>query len=123
MGSVIAVSLGPGIGEEGAVGGVDVWEVESCTDVDAARGRSPQATLVARHRDVTSGEGILPAQGLHRFCELNWFPRFLFAGESPKRFRLYQVQGVTGVADGVYGDAPPEPEVKAIFIRWFGGLG
>jgi len=113
----------PVVGEEGDVGGVDVWEVESCTDVEAARGRSPQATLVARHRAVPSGQGILPAEGLHRFCELNWFPRFLFTGEGRKRFRLYQVQGLAGVADGVYGDAAPEPDIKPIFIRWFGGLG
>jgi hypothetical protein len=103
------------------VGGIDVWEVESSTEFEAARGRSTQAQLIGRHRDVGSGAGILPAESLQRFCDLTWFPRFLYGGEGRKRFRVYQVRGVEGREDGVYGP-PPEADVKPIFFRWFGQL-
>ena len=44
------------------MGAVNVWEVESSTEFEAARGRSPQARLTARHREVSSGAGILPGR-------------------------------------------------------------
>ncbi len=103
------------------MGGIDVWEVESATELEAARGRSPQARLVARHRNVGTAEGILPAEGFQRLCDLTWFPRFIVTGEGRKRVRLYQVRGVAGVQDGVYAP-PPEPDVKPVCFRWFGGL-
>jgi hypothetical protein len=104
------------------MGAVDIWEVESCSDIEAARGRSSHPRLTARHREVSVAAGILPEEGLHRFCDLTWFPRFIAAGEARGRFTLYQVQGLNGVADGVYGSAAPGPEVKVIFNRWYGGL-
>jgi len=109
------------LGKEGTVGGIDIWDVESATEAEAARGRSPQAQLVARHRDVPSGAGILPPEGVQRLCDLSWFPRPLYGGEGRKRMRLYQVRGIDGLQDGVYGPAP-EAEVKQIFFRWFGSL-
>jgi hypothetical protein len=103
------------------MGMVDVWEVESCTEFEAARGRSPRARITARHRGASSGERILPAEGLHRFCDLDRFPRFIHSGEGRKRFTLYQVQGLDGMADGFYGVGAPGADVKVIFNRWFGG--
>ncbi len=103
------------------MGMVDIWEVESCTEFEAARGRSPRARVTARHRNVASGAGVLPAEGLHRFCDLDRFPRFLHTGEGRKRLTLFQVQGVDGLADGFYGAGPQGPELKLIFNRWFGG--
>ena len=82
------------------MGAIDVWEVESCTEFEAARGRSPGAKITARHRNLSSATGILPAEGSHRFCDLERFPRFIHNGEERKRFTLYQVQGVEGLADG-----------------------
>ncbi len=103
------------------MGGIDVWEVESCTEFEAARGRSPQAQLLGRHRNLASGAGVLPGETLQRFCDLSWFPRFLYAGEGRKRVRVYQVQGIEGHQDGVYGPAP-EADVKPVFCRWYGDL-
>lgn len=103
------------------MGAVDIWEVESCTEFEAARGRSPRARVIARHRNLSNGTGILPAEGLHRFCDLDRFPRFLHSGEERKRFTLYQVQGLDGPADGFYGSSPPGADIKVIFNRWFGG--
>ncbi len=104
------------------MGMVDIWEVESCTEFEAARGRSPRARTTAKHRDVSNAAEILSAERLHRFCDLDRFPRFLHTGEERKRFTLYQVQGVDGLADGFYGVGAPGPEVKMIFNRWFGGF-
>lgn len=104
------------------MGMVDVWEVESCTEFEAARGRSPRARTIARHRDLTGPAGVLPAEGLHRFCDLDRFPRFLYGGEERRRFTLYQVQGLDGLADGFYGVEAPAPELKVIYNRWFGGF-
>jgi hypothetical protein len=104
------------------MGAIDIWEVESCTEFEAARGRSPQARITARHRDVTNGEGILPKEGLHWYCDLDRFPRFLHTGESRRRLSLYQVQGLGGLADGFYGAGPPEAGLKVIFNRWFRGF-
>lgn len=104
------------------MGMVDVWEVESCTEFEAARGRSPHARILARHRDPCSPAGILPAEGLYRFCDLKRFPRFLHKGEERKRFRLYQVRGLEGLQDGFYGAGPPDPDLKVIYPRWFGGF-
>jgi hypothetical protein len=101
------------------MGAINVWEVESSTEFEAARGRSPQARLAARHRDVATGDGILPSGALYRFCDLTWFPRFIAEGER-KDFSLYQVRGIEGMTDGVYGAAAPEPTVKVILQRWFG---
>ncbi|MFB3818550.1 MAG: hypothetical protein ACE147_12850 [Candidatus Methylomirabilales bacterium] len=103
------------------MGGIDVWEIESSTEAEAARGRSPQARLVARHRGVSTASGILPGQGLQRLCDLTWFPRFITSGEARARVRLYQVQGIEGMQDGVYGP-PPDPSVKPVCYRWFGSL-
>lgn len=102
------------------MGGIDVWEIESSTEFEAARGRSPQAQLVARHRGVAGPSGILPAEGLQRLCDLTWFPRFI-TGETRTRVRLYQVQGIDGLQDGVYG-LPPDPAAKPVCSRWFGSL-
>lgn len=104
------------------MGMVNVWEVESCTELEAARGRSPQARITARHREVSSAGGILPAEGLHRFCDLDRFPRFIHSGEERRRFTLYQAEGLGGVADGFYGAGPPGADVKVIYNRWFGGF-
>lgn len=103
------------------MGAFNVWEVESSTEFEAARGRSPQARLTARHRDVAKGDGILPSGTPYRFCDLTWFPRFIVEGERQK-FALYQVRGIEGMADGVYGAAAPEPTVKVILQRWFGDV-
>ena len=100
------------------MGAVNVWEVESSTEFEAARGRSPQARLKARHRDLENGTGALPAGTPYRFCDLGWFPRFISEGPR-QRFTLYQVRGVKGVTDGVYAAAPPDPPVKVILQRWF----
>jgi hypothetical protein len=104
------------------MGMVDIWELESCTEFEAARGRSPRARTTKKHRSVSTAAGILPAEGLHRLCDLDRFPRFLHSGEERKRFTLYQVQGLEGLADGFYGMGAPGPEVKMIFNRWFGGF-
>lgn len=104
------------------MGAIDVWEVESCTEFEAARGRSPGAKIAARHRNLSSATGILPAEGSHRFCDLERFPRFIHNGEERKRFTLYQVQGVEGLADGFYGAGAPPPDVKVIYHRWFKGF-
>jgi len=104
------------------MGMVDVWEVQSCTDFEAARGRSPRARITARRRDVVTPEGVLPAGGLHRICDLDRFPRFLHNGEERKRFALYQVKGLNGLADGFYSEGAPGPEIKTIYNRWFGGF-
>jgi hypothetical protein len=104
------------------MGMVDVWEVESCNEFEAARGRSAHARITARHRDLATGEGILPAEKLHRFCGLDRFPRFIQTGDTRTQVRLYQVQGLPGVADGFYGDTEPAAGVKVIFTRWFGGF-
>ncbi len=103
------------------MGAIDVWEVESSNEFEAARGRSPQARLTARHRDVTNGAGVLPAASPYRFCDLTWFPRFIAEGER-RRFVLYQVRGVPGTMDGVYGAAAPDAGVKVILQRWFGDV-
>ncbi len=102
------------------MGSIDVWEVQSCTEFEAARGRSPQTRITARHRDIASGAGILPADGLHRFCDLTWFPRFVCSGEPRRTFVLYQVKGLSEPADGFYGPAAPAADVKVTFNRWFG---
>ena len=104
------------------MGMVNVWEVESCTDFEAARGRSPRARIAARHRDLSNLAGVLPAEGLHRFCDLDRFPRFLYTGQERKRITLYQAQGLEGLTDGFYGVGPPGPEIKVIYQRWFGGF-
>jgi hypothetical protein len=104
------------------MGMVDIWQAESCNEFEAARGRSPHARITARHRNVTSGEGILPAEGLHRFCGLDRFPRLIHSGDARTQVKLYQVQGLNGVADGFYGDAAPAVGIKVIFTRWFGGF-
>ena len=104
------------------MGIVDIWEVESCNEFEAARGRSAHARIAARHRDLKTGEGILPAEGLHRFCGLDRFPRFIQSGDVRTQVRLYQVQGLPGVADGFYGDAGPAAGTKVIYTRWFGGF-
>ena len=103
------------------MGMVDVWEVESCTEFEAARGRSPRARITARHREVSGAGGILPAEALHRFCDLDRFPRFIHSGEERKRFSLYQVQGLGGMADGFYGAGAPGADIKIIYNRRFGG--
>jgi hypothetical protein len=101
---------------------VDIWEVETCTEIEAARGRSPQARITARHRDLSKKEGILPAEGLHWYCDLDRFPRFLHSAGDRKRITLYQVQGVPNLADGFYGAGPPGAGLKVIFNRWFRGF-
>ena len=103
------------------MGAIDVWEVESCTEFEAARGRSPQTRITARHRDVSSATGLLPAEGLHRFCDLAWFPRFVCSAEPRRTFVLYQVKGLVEPGDGFYGPAAPAADVKVTFNRWFGG--
>ena len=103
------------------MGAISVWEVESSNEFEAARGRSPQARLTARHRDVGNGSGILPDAKPYRFCDLTWFPRFIGEGEH-RRFALYQVRGLEGMMDGVYGTAAPDAAVKVILQRWFGDV-
>jgi hypothetical protein len=103
------------------MGAIDVWEVQSCSEIEAARGRSPQARITARHREVASAVGALPAEGLHRFCDLDWFPRFIASAEPRRTFVLYQVKGMGEPGDGFYGPAAPPAEVKVTFNRWFGG--
>jgi hypothetical protein len=100
------------------MGAVNVWEVESSTEFEAARGRSPQARLTARHREVAVGTGILPADPLYRFCDLTWFPRFLGEGER-RHVTLYQVRGLEGMTDGMYAAAAPDAAIKVILQRWF----
>ena len=104
------------------MGMVDVWEMESSTQFEAARGRSPRARITGKHHDLSSAAGILPAEGLHRICDLDRIPRFLHTGEERKQFTLYQVQGLEGLEDGFYGMGAPGPEIKVIFNRWFGGF-
>ena len=104
------------------MGMVDVWEVESCTEFEAARGRSPHARITARHRNLSSAAGILPAEGLHRVCDLAFFPRFLHSGEERKQLTMYQVQGLDGLADGFYSAGPPGTDTKVVFNRWFRGF-
>ena len=104
------------------MGAIDVWEVESCTEIEAARGRSPGARISGRHHGESAGAGILPAEGLHRFCDLDRFPRFIHNGEERKRFTLYQVHGVGGLSDGFYGTGAPPADVKLIYHRWFKGF-
>ena len=101
------------------MGAINVWEVESSNEFEAARGRSLQAQLTSRHRDTVSNAGILPAGTPYRFCDLTWFPRFIGEGER-RRFTLYQVRGLEGMMDGVYGAAAPDAAVKVILQRWFG---
>ncbi len=103
------------------MGAINVWEVQSSTEFEAARGRSPQARLTARHRDVANGAGILPAATPYRFCDLTWFPRFIAEGDR-RHFNLYQVRGVEGMTDGTYGAAAPDAAVKVILQRWFGDV-
>ena len=103
------------------MGAVNVWEVESSTEFEAARGRSPQATLIARHRDLTNGAGVLPDGKPYRFCDLIWFPRFIGEGDR-RKFTLYQVRGLEGMTDGVYAAAPPDATIKVILQRWFGDV-
>jgi len=103
------------------MGAVNVWEVESTTEFEAARGRSPQAHLKARHRDLANGTGPLPVGTPYRFCELGWFPRFICEGPR-QRFTLYQIRGVKDMVDGVYAAAAPDPAVKVILQRWFGNV-
>jgi hypothetical protein len=86
------------------------------------RGAQSRARITARHRNLSSPTGILPTEGLHRFCDLERFPRFLHSGEDRKRITLYQVQGIDGLADGFYGAGPPGPDLKVIYNRWFGGF-
>jgi hypothetical protein len=103
------------------MGAINVWKVESSDEFEAARGRSPQARLTARHRDVTSGAGILPASSPYRFCDLTWFPRFIADGER-RQFALFQVREIEGMMDGVYGAAAPDAAIKVILQRWFGDV-
>ncbi len=100
------------------MGTVDVWEVESCTEIEAARGRSPQPRIIARHRDLSTGTGVLPAEGLQRLCGLDRYPRFLSRGEDRNHFTLFQIQGLDGMEDGFYAPAPG-PDIKVIYNRWF----
>ena len=100
------------------MGAVNVWEVESSTEFEAARGRSPQARLTTRHREVAAGTGILPADPLYRFCDLAWFPRFIGEGER-RHVTLYQVRGLEGMTDGVYAAAAPDAAITVILQRWF----
>ena len=100
------------------MGAVSIWEVESSTEFEAARGRSPQARLTARHREVAVGTGILPTDLLYRFCDLAWFPRFIGEGER-RHLTLYQVRGLEGMTDGVYAAAAPDAAIKVILQRWF----
>jgi hypothetical protein len=104
------------------MGAVNVWNVESCTEFEAARGRSSQAHLAARHRQIASPAGILSTDAPYRFCDLSWFPRLLHGGDARRQVTLYQVQGLAGLTDGVYAAAPPEAEIKVILNRWFGEL-
>jgi hypothetical protein len=101
------------------MGAINVWEVESSNEFEAARGRSPQARLASRHRDISRSTGILPEGAPYRFCDLTWFPRFIADGDR-RRVTLYQVRGVEGIMDGVYSPAAPDAAVKVILQRWFG---
>jgi hypothetical protein len=101
------------------MGAVDVWEVESSTEIEATRGQSTHARLAARHRDLADRSGVLPEGALYRFCDLTWFPRFLCDGDR-RRFTLFQVHGLAGLTDGVYAAAGPDPATKVILHRWFG---
>jgi hypothetical protein len=103
------------------MGAIDVWEVESSTEVEAARGRSTHPRLAARHRDLAAGTGVLPADTPYRFCDLSWFPRFICDGDR-RRFTLYQVRGVPGLADGAYAATPPDATVTVILHRWLGDI-
>jgi hypothetical protein len=101
------------------MGAVNIWEVQSTTEFEAARGQSPQPRPSGRHRDITSASGVVPG-GLARLCGLDWFPRFYKEGER-RQFKLYQVSGIEGLTDGVYAD-PIDPAVKMILQRWFGDV-
>ncbi len=101
------------------MGAVNVWQVQSTTEFEAARGQSPQPQLTDRHRDVASASGTLP-DGLSRLCGLDWFPRFYAEGE-PRHFKLFQVSGIHAMTDGVYAE-PIDPAVKVILQRWFGSV-
>jgi hypothetical protein len=103
------------------MGAIDVWAVESATEIEAARGRSTHARLTGRHREIASGAGVLPADTPYRFCDLTWFPRFICEGDR-RRFTLFQVRGLTGITDGVYAAAPPDAATKVILHRWFGDV-
>ncbi len=101
------------------MGAINVWEIQSTTEFEAARGQSPQPQLTARHRDLSKAAGVIP-DGLSRACGLDWFPRFYAEGDR-RRFTLYQVRGIDGLTDGVYV-APPDASVKTILQRWFGDV-
>ena len=103
------------------MGAIDVWEVDSSTEIEAARGQSTHARLAARHRDITEPKGILPADPPYRFCDLAWFPRFINEGDR-RQFTLYQVRGVPGLTDGAYAATPPDATTKVILHRWFGEI-
>jgi hypothetical protein len=103
------------------MGAISVWEVESSNEFEAARGRSPHARLTSRHRDTSSSADILPTGTPYRFCDLTWFPRFINEGDR-RRFTLYQIRGLEGMTDGVYGGAAPDAAVKVILQRWFGDV-
>ena len=103
------------------MGALNVWEVESSTEFEAARGRSTQARLTARHRDIANAAGILPSEAPYRFCDLTWFPRFLSEGEH-RKLTLYQARGLEGLTDGVYAAAAPDAQTKVILQRWFGDV-
>jgi hypothetical protein len=101
------------------MGAVNVWEMHSTTEFEAARGESPHPRLTSRHRDVATPTGVMPA-GLSRLCGLDWFPRFYTEGDR-RQLTVCQVRGVEGLMDGVYA-APPDPAVKVILQRWFGDV-
>jgi hypothetical protein len=103
------------------MGAIDVWAVESSTEIEAARGRSTHAQLTGRHREVASWAGVLSADTPYRFCDLTWFPRFICDGDR-RRFTLFQVRGLTGITDGVYAAMPPDAVTKVILHRWFGDV-
>ena len=101
------------------MGAVNVWQVQSTTEFEAARGQSPQPQLTHRHRGVASASGTLP-DGVSRLCGRDWFPRFYGEGER-RQFKLFQVSGLEGMTDGVYAD-PVDPAVQVILLRWFGSV-
>jgi hypothetical protein len=104
------------------MGAIDVWSVESCTEFEAARGRSPQARLTARHRLAAASAALLSAGSPFRFCDLTWLPRFMHDEGERRILTIYQVKGVDGLPDGVYGASAPEAGLKVTLNRWFGEL-
>ena len=100
------------------MGAVNVWEVESSTEFEAARGRSPQAGLQPGTGRWRSEQESCPPTRSTGSATWPGFPDSSARG-SAGNVTLYQVRGLEGMTDGVYAAAAPEATIKVILQRWF----